>query len=627
MTTIRLANHSTFPFRGWKRTTIDSDPPFGAGEHNGTRFVAGRRIGLDVRAVDVWCELDPGEHLTLELDDCQPIDFARGPIPADPMAHFGGPMRVAEQPVELLSVVPDGAGYLVTARRRHGTMLCTYVWAVWYPDQPAWCIGEALTVASHPATDRMGEELLAGVAVTWGDALALTRCVLPGTTLADGQGKACPVPFFWSRHAGATDMASFAAASSGVCAVGVTKLLTTGAPLFPNGFDARAWAAARWPRAVAQLLTWEPPVCGPAPISGSAGEQEDSLLHAGGEALLPSGVGAEHVRYLAAIKLHSERPCNHLEASGDWLRPEAHPSLVFWDGRPHWHTGVSPDRLGKPRQLTAAEANGRWGPDVQHFYQHGLASAARLTGSPLCQQLLRNLCTVYLLQRTDHPAWATSAWESAREWGCEGQFVQDVWMTLEDRAMADRVVARWRSRVERILLPRMVGRDLLVTWNGDPRVNRDGLGAQWWQESFASWSIDETCRVVGPEAGRELALRVATKVLDTAWAWTEGGADFAESEARFLDPELQAIHEAQAGQQSFAEDAAGHWRAQPQGPIDGSANAENPATDSFNHYGMPLCVAVVLRSDHAHTKARAIWQQLRAATAENSHRWMPPLSD
>lgn len=591
MTTIRLANHSTFPFRGWKRTTIDEPAPFGAGEHNGMRFVLGRRIG-DARVVDVWCELQPGEHVTLDLDDCQPIDFARGPIPADPLAHFGGPMRVAEQPVELLSVQPDGAGYLVTARRRHGVMLCTYVWAVWYPDQPAWCLGEALTVASNPATPQMGEALPDGLTVTWGDAMALARCVLPGTTLADGQGKACPVPFFWPRFAAGPDLAHFAAASSGVCAVGVERLLSTGAPLFPQGFDARAWGAARWPAATSRLLTWDVPACGPAPISGSAGEQEDSLLHAGGEALLPNGVGAEHVRYLSAIKLHAERPCNHLEANGDWLRPEAHPSLVFWDGRPHWHTGVSPDRLGKPRQLTETEANGRLGPDVQHFYQHGLASAARLTGSPLCQQLLRNLATVYLLQRTDHPSWATSAWESAREWGCEGQFVQDVWMTLEDREMADRVVARWRSRVDRILLPRMAGRDLLVTWDRDPRVNRDGLGAQWWQESFASWSIDETCRIVGPWAGREVALRIATKVLDTAWTW-----------------------------------AGDHWRAQPQGPIDGSSNAENPATDSFNHYGMPLCVAVVLRYDHAHTRARAIWQQLRAATAENSHRWMPPIDE
>lgn len=597
MAKIRLANYSSFPFEGWKRTTVDTPLEHKAANmDDGTTVVLGRRIAPDLWTVDVWVRLAPGEHKTIDTAAMTPIDFERGPLPADLLGHFGGPLRVNGQDAEVVSIDLDGAGYMLQARRRHGQMLCTYVWMLWYPSQPAWAIAEVLTVASNPSVPEMGEACPNGVGVTFGDALMLSVVnVLPEDYLADGQGKAIPLPLFWQWHSTTGDLNSFCAvAAGGVCAVGVERLLTAGAgkPLFPSGFNARQWATDRWRGAVSRLLTWDPPVCGPATISGSAGEQEETLLHAGGEALLPDGVGAEHVRYLSAIKLHAERPCNHLEANGDWLRSEDHPSLLFWDGRPHWHTVVSPDRLGKPRQLTAEEAHGRWGPDVQHFYQHGLASAARLTGSPLCQQLLRNLCTVYLLQRTDNPSWSTSAWESAREWGCEGQFVQDVWMTLEDREMADRVVARWRSRVERILLPRMAGRDLLVTWDRDPRVNAGGLGAQWWQESFAAWSIDETCRVVGPEAGRELALRVATKVLDVAWRWT-----------------------------------GDHWRAQPQGPIDGSSNDQNPETDSFNHYGMPLCVAVVLRNDHAHTKARAIWQQLRAATAENSHRWMPPIDE
>jgi hypothetical protein len=51
----------------------------------------------------------------------------------------------------------------------------------------------------------------------------------------------------------------------------------------------------------------------------------------------------------------------------------------------------------------------------------------------------------------------------------------------------------------------------------------------------------------------------------------------------------------------------GHWRSQAQGPIDGSANDANPAGDGYNAYGMPLCVAVVLRADNADEKALAIW--------------------
>jgi hypothetical protein len=68
------------------------------------------------------------------------------------------------------------------------------------------------------------------------------------------------------------------------------------------------------------------------------------------------------------------------------------------------------------------------------------------------------------------------------------------------------------------------------------------------------------------------------------------------------------------------------WRAQPQGPIDGSANAANPASFSFDAYGMPCCVWLVLQVEPAHAKARAIWAQLMADTGEKARRWMLPLA-
>lgn len=599
MTTIRLANHSTFPFVGWKRCTVDAVPfPAGANADGDVRFVKAKDVG-DVVAIDLFVALLPGQHREVDLDTFAPIQFERGPLPDDPVGYFGGPLQVGGLPVDLLSVLPDGAGYSFVARRRLHRMLCVYVWATWYPECPSRCFGEALVVASNPAVPDMGETVPPGaVDLTWGNAMTLGQLVVD--RLADGQGKASPVSFLWPLRCHDRDdmgreivaVPSFMAAhSGGVCAVGVTKLLTTGAPSFPPGFDARAWGAKRWAGASRGLQTWDPPVCGPAPVSGSAGEQEDSLLHAGGEALQPDGLGCEQVRYLAAIKLHAERPCNHLEWDGSQLAVDLHPRLMLWGGRP-FRTGSFDDNLGKQRELTATEAHDRWGPDTQHFYHHGLFSAARLTGSPLCQFLLRNLCTVYLLQRTVDPArvGTTATW-AAREWGCEGQFVQDVWMTLEDRAMAHRVVSRWRDRVNKVLLPMMADKDLLLVFNGDPRVNASGLGAQWWQESFAAWSIDETCRVVGPDEGREVAQRIARRVLDTAWTWT-----------------------------------GDHWRAQPQGPLDGSANDQNPASDSFNHYGMPLCVATVLRVDPTHAKARAIWDQLLASTADKARNWMPPIA-
>jgi hypothetical protein len=69
----------------------------------------------------------------------------------------------------------------------------------------------------------------------------------------------------------------------------------------------------------------------------------------------------------------------------------------------------------------------------------------------------------------------------------------------------------------------------------------------------------------------------------------------------------------------------GRWRAQPQGPIDGSANDANPRTFGMNGYGMPGCIWVVLQVEPTNAKARSIWEQLMAETGETARRWMLPL--
>ena len=278
----------------------------------------------------------------------------------------------------------------------------------------------------------------------------------------DATTSATPITFVWLRHL--TDPNAWASvgcvSSLGVGAVGIERLLPEGNPSFPAGFSARAWASPKFAQAVRKLNTWEPPICGPAPASGVTGAQEEQMFHPGGEALRTDGVGAEWVRYLAALHLHSARPCNHLEIDGRPLDVDAHPNARFWDSRIHWHTGVSTDRLGKPRSLTVEEASGFWGPDTQHFLTGTLVASARLTGSPACQWLLRNLATVYLLQRTLDGS--TAGIFSAREVGYECLFAVACHESMEDRAMASRVVARCRSRMRNVVLPFIGQRDYVV---------------------------------------------------------------------------------------------------------------------------------------------------------------------
>lgn len=597
---VRLANYSTAPFTGWKRVTVDELPPHEAGRVGEVRYVLGRSTGLRTRALDLQVTLAPGEQRTLDLSTATAEPFQIAPLPANPLMHFGGPATLAGNGAALVSIEIDGAGYVVELVARAGRMLCGRWWVLYYPDQPHMATGEAVLVASNPAVTDLTETAPVDVHLGFGDALVWVpgagiggRLMRAGETFADGQGRAVPLLFVWLRHLRTgTEWSSIgAAADLGVCGVGVRQLLPDGNPLMPIGFSGRAWARQHWPRVVAELHTRARSLLGPNPTSNDSGEQEVQTSHVGGEAMVADGVGCELVRYLSAIRAHSSRPCNHLEADGRPLSIEQHPRLVMWDGRRHWHPNLSPDRLGKVADLTAAMASGWWGWDVQHGYIGDLAESTQLVATRGGQWLLERNATIYLLQRTATPGWSTTGFESAREWACEADMVERLHRCLTNRVLADRVVSRWRERVRTVLVPWMVGKQWIYPRENDPRVNPTGWGVQFWQEAFAAGAVWRTCRDLGPVEGLAPMERVARNVLATAWQ---------------QDPDRR-------------------YRAQPQGPIDGSPNAVNPATLSFNSYGMPMAVWCVLQVEPTNAKARAIWLQLMADPGEKARRWMLPL--
>lgn len=578
---MRLANHSPYPFAGWKRCTTDSTPPFLAGEVDGATYVVGRELAPGLRVVDVQCELPPGGRLELDLAKASPATVETPRLP--PVAFFGGPVCINDQPMAMVSIRPDGAAICTHFRLRVGPMLVVNLWTRYYPGQ-SYAEAECAIVASNPSVPDLHAEV-PPLRLTCGDAHVLQHGrgvdepLLPPTTLADGQGKAFPLTLFWLRHVGDLEHLGsvIAVATHQVGAVGIRDLWHTGNPdleAMPNPVQ----LAQRFPEAMRRLYTWDDPVCGPAPVSGITGEQEDQFFHPGGEALaLP---GAEWVRLVSALKLHAERPCNHLEVNGAPLDVDRHPDLFMWDMRPF--AAVSQDMLGKPRQLSMGEANGRWGADTQHLLTNTLVAAARITGSDACQWLLGNMARNYLFQRTDTPGWSTSATFSAREWGYEGSFCVQVWQNLEDRDLAARVRHRFKRRAERILLPQMEGRDHVLAFQDD---NRLGPGA-WviaWQESLAAYGLDLAGQVFVLPDVRTVALRVARRMLRDGW-----------------------------------ESVGGQWLTRAQFPLAG----DMPAPDgSFNGFGMPMCAAVVLRHEPDNADARDIVQSLRAA---GSYKWVVP---
>lgn len=548
---VRAANLSGHTYSGWVRTTVDVLPPHPAGHVGDVRYVLGRPVGRAVWALDVHLTLAAGAEVELDLSTATGADdWVLGPLPADPTAHFGGVVTVAGVPMQMAGIEADGAAYLCTLRARFGPMLATWAWLRWYPDTPGWCHAETITLASNPSVGAMHAQVPAGYRLAFGDAVVVplglpagAPLIDAGAWLADGQGRAAPLTLVWPRHlptpesmlspaetvGGAGALAQWASAASAtswlVRAVGVRSTLwDLPAPLFPDTFDARAWVRRYLPTAVRLLHTWEPSPLGPGARSLNTGEFEDLLLHAGGEALQPGGLGADLVRYLTALKLHTARPCNHLEADGSALDPalphNQTPRLLFWDGRPHWHLGVSPNQRGKRRSLGEHETSGYWGPDIQHDTRRTLTAAQRLTGSPALQWLSEHLQTVYMLQRTADPSLSVSHSESARDLGYEAMIVLDAWHDMADRARAQQTVDRWWDRCRRIWQPKMAGRDLFaivgIDRAIDPRIG-PGLGAQWWMESMASWLVDRAAATVGPAEMRPIALRVARRVFDTAW--------------------------------------------------------------------------------------------------------------
>jgi hypothetical protein len=79
--------------------------------------------------------------------------------------------------------------------------------------------------------------------------------------------------------------------------------------------------------------------------------------------------------------------------------------------------------------------------------------------------------------------------------------------------------------MERILIPQLSAKpgDVSYTFDGDARIG-DGVGKWWqpWMQAHAAIGMDDACKLVGPAAGRALALRGALAVLRDGFTLRDG---------------------------------------------------------------------------------------------------------
>lgn len=610
--TVGLANYSGAPFDGWKRCTVDVMPPHAAGQVGATRYVLGRQVGLDAKVIDLKVHLDPGEVRTVDLSAATPWAFTRGPLPADPLAFFGAP-TIAGVPLRVVELQADGAGYLAHLQARVGPMLHCDLWCWWQPDVPGWCQGEVVVTASNPLVPDVTATVPDDLRLRFGacdvlvPGLPFNAPLLPvGELLGDGQARSFPCTLVWRQHLQTPDQwtSAGAAAAMAISANGISRLYPDGNPLRGAGLAPLAWSRGNFAGAVSRLHGWEAGPLGVTERSQNTGAQEEQILP-GAECMQGvSSLGAETVRYLVALG-QSRRPCQHLEPSGAQLNPFGHPRCVFWSSRPHWHTGVSPDQLGKSRSLTELDSHGWSGPDREHWLEGTVNIAARMTGSPALQWQLSAQARNFLMGETVTPGLSTSGADAARSVGYAGLLVALLHLNLEDRALEAQVAERWRQRVLQVYIPQCSSRPGDV-WDPRPddRILQDldktkyASGVMWWQQALGAYGLDLGCAAVGPPEGRALALRAAKSVLDHA----------------------------------FTQDASGRWTEWDNtayltggGILPASEMVEGKGAHRTGWFGIawfPCAPATVLRQEPNNEKARAIWQQM-LRDARGGGPWFP----
>jgi len=585
--TVRVANHHHQPFAGWARTTVDTRPAHDAGVlPDGTRYVLGRRTGLDVWAVDVRLELAARELRTVDLAQAAATPVPALSLPGDPLAHFGGWATFGGVPMAIVGLGADGAGWALHLRSRAGRTFVCDAWIDWRPDEPWLATGEVLLTSSNPAVPDVLEVVPAGgLAFAFGDGMVFGSLIAQaGESFADGQGRAVPVVIAWTRHVPSVEAwlstVPHAVALS-TCAVGVERLWPQGNPMLPPGLDPTAWTRQRWPEALRRVRTWDAGVTGPNKNSSDTGAQQDQTFVAG-ECM--AGVGPEKVAYLSALKL-AARPNHHRRADGSPVDPMNKPNVMMWSGRPH---AATHDLLGKARGITATEANGWSGPDNQHWLMNGLTVAARVTGSRALQAELSQQARIWLWSQSlpsEHPTWATSGTDASRAVGWVQLVACHLHQNLEDRALADRVAARAQARIREVYVPKLGPRDVWDVRRDDPRL---GAGEWWapWQQAVGAYGLDVASERWGVAEGRAVALAAAKHVLQEAWVQVDGT-----------------------------------WLPRHSMPVAGGG-VTHPG---WVHFGMALSVAVVLKHEPQHEQARAIWQQVLATADQPGEvSWIPP---
>lgn len=586
----------------WVHLTTDREPQIKAGEVNGYRYVLGRPEGrispLDGDAPAFWGidvfvpHLAAGQRVTLDLTQAKPIDF-KLQVPADagadPLGYFGIP-RLMGLPFSIVfdgpdTFVPNGAHFEIRLRIR-GNPLCFDLLLLYYPDQPMAMPGTLSITQSHGLRENPVYQIPVNIVDSFGSTF-----LHAGDYIGSGQRRTFPVYYDRDRQA-------VCVRRTPACGLGLEEIGPVAAIASPGAYNEVKWLEYA-SDSYRDLFSWDTTQIGVSKRSGDAGDQEDQGYSQGFEPFLPNASMLTIRARLEAAWNQAKRPCHHLDIAGNPLDPEAQsPRLVYWAGQPHWHTGVSPNQLGKNRALTEADTHGWWGPDNEHFLLNNVAAAYELTGDMALHDELVHHAYLYLGSETVDPGLATTQLCIARAlgWGCLA--MTHCYRLLRDRNLAERVRDRVLARIQQH--QRTWGNQL---WDVRPNPgNYMGMPAS--QSPFFWMAYQQAVGAYGVfVAARTMRLPV------TEWA--------ARAAAAVVD------------------------RCYPPGNeilgLDANQNTTDQRyTTTFDRAWMPLALWVVIRgipaNEPVHAKALEIYNRIRGTVpnpvTEWSHfdDWLPPLT-
>lgn len=299
----------------------------------------------------------------------------------------------------------------------------------------------------------------------------------------------------------------------------------------------------------------------------------------------PAAVGAF---YIAA--LDASWPMNHLEADGSPLDWRKHPDLRMFNGKVN--SRISLDMLGKTSFPTLADGHGHEGPEDEHWFDFNAFTGNRCKGTPGTQWVLRGHAINFLFRYVTVPP---GNWLTARRGiGWLSWLAVELYRGLADRELAEAVATRYRELWTALIQPTLSSSSF--GWVRDDRVG-PGMRAVPWQDAVCASGVDAAGFCFGIPEAWNLGAQMGVEILDRGYA-KQGD----------------------------------RWASWPiithDGSDPGPLSLYGVSMGYYDHFGMPLAVATVLKHNPGHWAALEIWAQLKKdSTTWQQASWLLPLPE